>query len=68
MRKNKRKERYEVGAKNPPDWYKKRIMPYMKDDGSTGYVFYGESKNFVVSIGDILVWDGRMVEVIRKKR
>ena len=67
MRKKKEKARYEVGAKNPPDWCAKRIMPYMKDDGSTGYVLYGARKCFEVSVGDVILWDGRMVDVIRKR-
>ena len=66
MRKNK-KERYTVGAKNAPKWYIQRIMPYMKDDGSTGYAFYGERRCFEVSVGDVLVWDGFRVNIIRKK-
>lgn len=58
-------EQYVIGTLDAPDWCIRRLMPYKKADGSTGYLFYGKRRSFELTKGDMLVNCGNRIDVKR---
>lgn len=61
-------KQYVLGSKNVPYWRKDKIAPYRKLDGSTGYEFRGEEKDFELAKGDRLLLHKGLILVRRKEQ
>lgn len=61
-------DKYIIGSPNAPYWCKKRIMPYKKADGSTGYEYHGgDNRILYLEAGDILLRDPKYRINVRRK-
>ena len=61
------RRRYVIGESPVPYWCRALIMPYRKSDGSTGYEFHGKNRDYDLSAGDVLAYDGYVVRIESKK-
>lgn len=63
-------DKYVVGSGTPPKWCSKRITPFKRMDGTTGYEFEGIRETFILKAGEVLVKNGYKIEIpnIREKR
>lgn len=59
------KESYVIGSPKPPAWCRDLIMPYIRNDGGTGYEVTLDRVVFELRSGDILIWNGRRVTIKR---
>ena len=60
-------EMYIIGDRNPPFWCRRRIMPYMKRNGETGYEFHGRQGILMLEKGDRLMRGHNKDIFVRKK-
>lgn len=74
MRKNgmmkMRDDEYVIGSGTPPSWCSNRITPFRRMNGTIGYEFAGVRETFILEAGEVLVKNGREIEIpnIREKR
>lgn len=61
---------YVIGSGKPPEWCRKHLTPFKRMDGTIGYEFHGIRETFILEAGEVLVKEGRAIEIpnIREKR